>query len=111
MTDENKNELNGSWLDANTDASAISSPRFDPDEFREYVEHYDLTEEQENELLETLWNILRTFVELGFGLNSVQTIFTENLENALRAESDSVKEKDYIKNIANADGDNTERSP
>ena len=48
----------------------------DPDEYREHLEDFDLTAEQENELLAVLWNIMRTFVDIGFGLDSVQVFST-----------------------------------
>ena len=40
-------------------------------EFREYLDDYELSEEQKNELLQTLWWIMVSFVDIGFGVNSV----------------------------------------
>ena len=71
LTNENKTDLNKSWLDAKGD-SISSTPAFDPDEYREYVEELDLTEEQENELLGIIWSIMAAFVDLGFGVDSIQ---------------------------------------
>lgn len=45
-----------------------------PDRYRAHLEGFDLTKEQEDELLSTLWDIMRTFVEIGFGLDSVQVV-------------------------------------
>lgn len=44
---------------------------FDADDYRDYVRDMNLTEEQENELLRTLWSIIVQFVDLGFGIESV----------------------------------------
>lgn len=45
---------------------------FDADDYREYVQDMDLTEKQEQELLQALWSIIVQFVDLGFGIESVQ---------------------------------------
>jgi hypothetical protein len=55
---------------------AIMPLQLDPEEYRECLKDFDLTEAQQNELLEVLWNIMRTFVEIGFGLDSVQMFST-----------------------------------
>jgi hypothetical protein len=46
--------------------------QLDPDEYREHLAEFDMSREQQDELLGVLWNIMRTFVEIGFGLDSVQ---------------------------------------
>ena len=46
----------------------------DMDRYREHVAEFDLTEEQKTELLRTLWSIMKSFVDLGFGVDSVQHI-------------------------------------
>ena len=51
-----------------------STPPCDPDKYRVYLEGTELTEDQQREYLETLWSIMATFVELGFGLDSVQQV-------------------------------------
>ena len=48
----------------------------DPDEYREDLDDFDLTRDQQDEMLAVLWNIMRTFVEIGFGLDSVQMFST-----------------------------------
>ncbi len=42
------------------------------DDYRQYVEALNLSEEQEQELLQTLWTIIVSFVDLGFGIEPVQ---------------------------------------
>jgi hypothetical protein len=51
-----------------------SSPQFDAAKYRQHLEGFDLTEEQQTELLAILWRILATFVDLGFGVDSVQLL-------------------------------------
>lgn len=41
---------------------------FDPEEFAAYFEGLDYTKEEQAELLNVLWNIVNSFVDLGFGL-------------------------------------------
>ena len=61
-------------------ASAVYSDlkplALDPDEYREDLDEFDLTRAQQDEMLAVLWNIMRTFVEIGFGLDSVQVFST-----------------------------------
>ena len=61
---------------ADQDERGMKPLTLDPDEYREYLEGFDLDEARKNELLAVLWNIMRTFVEIGFGLDSVQTFST-----------------------------------
>jgi hypothetical protein len=49
-----------------------STPPFDPDKYRVYLEDTELSDDQQREYLKMLWSIMATFVELGFGLDSVQ---------------------------------------
>lgn len=40
--------------------------------YEHYLENSNLTDEQKQELLETLWNLICEFVFLGFGVTSTQ---------------------------------------
>ena len=54
-------------------------------DFEKYASHiaeFDLTEEQQREFLETLWAILISFVDLGFGISPVQEVCGKLLENS-----------------------------
>jgi hypothetical protein len=46
--------------------------KFDPGEYMEYVEDFELSEEQKIELLKTLWEITAAFARWGYGIDSVQ---------------------------------------
>lgn len=47
------------------------APPFDAEEYLPDLAGLDLTEDQARELLGTLWGIMKAFVELGFGLDSI----------------------------------------
>ena len=92
-------------------APAYTPLRLDHEKYRGYLEEYELTTEQENELLETLFNIMRTFVEIGFGLDSVQNVFSGIVEKSLRDEAKGLDRKDSFNHLACTEGeDNKERT-
>jgi hypothetical protein len=41
------------------------------DKYAPYVADFDMTDDQKGELLETLWSIMRAFVDLGFDVGKV----------------------------------------
>ncbi len=50
---------------------------FNPDDYLADLEAFDLSEAQKRELLQTLWNIMCAFVDIGWGVDTVQHIFPE----------------------------------
>ena len=68
-------------------ASLGNVAKFDPSEYMEYVEDFELSEEQKIELLRTLWEITAAFARWGYGIDSVQF-----LTAALEADTDEEKE-------------------
>ena len=68
--------------------------KLDPDKYRDDLKELDLTEEEENAFLETLWNIMRTFVELGWGLDSVQMILAAKEEFSRADSANTVETKE-----------------
>ena len=67
---------------SHTEPTQVSnSLAFDADKYLEHVEDFQMTEAQKVEFLRTLWDIMSTFVRLGFGVESVlPTIFQKALE-------------------------------
>lgn len=61
-------------------AGVPSLPAFDPSKYRAELADLKLTDEQERELLATLWSIMYNFVELGFRTDVCAMIF-EGQEN------------------------------
>lgn len=60
----------------------VPSLRLNPDDYRQGLAAFDMTKEQENELLGVLWQIMKTMVEIGWGVNSVQYLLPEIFEAA-----------------------------
>ncbi len=67
---------------------------FDPAEYLPDMEEFDLSEEQATELLTTLWEIMKAFVDLGFGVDSIHRIFPELVGVSGELEADQVDSKD-----------------
>lgn len=44
------------------------------EDYREEMAEFELTQEQEQELLQILWNITHQFAQMGFGMESTQLI-------------------------------------
>lgn len=55
----------------------LASLQFDPERYRSEVDRFDITEEQKQELLLTLWSIMQSFVELGFSVDVCATLFED----------------------------------
>lgn len=50
------------------------------DLYARYLEDSDLTEDQKREFIETLWNIIVSFVDLGFGIHPLQQAASDECE-------------------------------
>jgi len=51
--------------------------KLEPDDYRHHLDEFDLTQEQQNELLESLWTIMSTLVDIGWGVDTVQILLPE----------------------------------
>jgi hypothetical protein len=86
-------------INKDSDDKQPSSGSFscDPDSYREDISAFGFTKEQEDEFLETLWHILCTMVDLGWGVESVQYFLPEIFEKAgqdsVNLVGDELKEK------------------
>lgn len=60
---------------AESAAPVLALPAFDAATYRAHIAPFALTEKQERELLETLWSIMYTFVELGFTTDVYSAVF------------------------------------
>lgn len=85
----------------NTEGDALALDRlpdrdsleFDAAEYLPHMEEFDLTEEQATELLATIWEIMKAFVDLGLGVDSIHQIFPELGRFSGELEADQVKLK------------------
>lgn len=48
-----------------------------PDDYREDIAAFNLTREQEDELLLTLWEMMRAMVEMGWGVDNINRILPQ----------------------------------
>lgn len=53
-----------------------------PDDYREDISAFNLTRKQEDELLLTLWEMMRTMVEMGWGVDTINRILPHFEEKA-----------------------------
>lgn len=66
--------------DGNRNDRDPPSPRVlsvDWDQYKAMLKDSDLTDAQKQEFVETLWSIIVTFVDLGFGLHPVQSVHSD----------------------------------
>ena len=55
---------------------------FNPDDYRDDIKEFDLTEEEANELLRALWDMMSAIVDLGWGVDTVQLVLPELFEKS-----------------------------
>ena len=61
--------------EADTASPTTALVRFDPDEYRGDLDELDITDEEKDELLRVLWNIMCSFVDLGWDVDAVSLVF------------------------------------
>jgi len=52
----------------------IEMPKCDLEKYREHVKDFDLSLDEQTDLLKTIWRIMASFVDLGFGVDSIQLL-------------------------------------
>ena len=65
----------------------------DLDQFLEYLDEYDLSVEQKQELLASLWMMIQVFVDLGFGVDATQNAIFAKQMNPSKDAKDSLRFK------------------
>ncbi|MCR9261218.1 MAG: hypothetical protein NXH95_15960 [Pseudomonadaceae bacterium] len=55
-------------------ARASPAPKLEVEDYRDHLVEFEFTAKEERELLETLWGIMQTMVDIGFGLDAVQQV-------------------------------------
>lgn len=68
-------------------------PDLDLGRYKPYLEDSDLSDAEKAEFLSALWSIMVGFVDLGFGVDSVQRLFPEIFENAPEAHEDTLESR------------------
>ena len=75
------------------DDDGISSSTFNPEDYFHHLDGMDITEEKKYEIIEALRFIMQTFVDIGFGNDSTQNIFREQIEKKLLQEQNPDQHK------------------
>ena len=80
----------------NTDTDDSNQPpklSIDWELYGQYLEESDLNDTQKKELIETLWSIVVTFVDLGFGIEPTQQAMDAGkLQKTLAQEFDAARQ-------------------
>jgi len=63
--------------DISTTNDTTAPLKLEPDDYRHHLDDFDLTEEQQNELLLSLWHIMSTLVDIGWGVDTVQLLLPD----------------------------------
>lgn len=87
--------------DETTRDTETDLPPFDAQKYRDELGDMDITEDQATEFLRSLDFILRTFVDLGWGVDSVQNFIPALKEFSSLADADALEQK---KNISTFNG-------
>jgi hypothetical protein len=100
----------GMTKDTKTNTSGVESKpalpglKVDWELYGHYLEASDLSDDQKREFVETLWSIVLSFADLGFGLHPAQQTCGEALDLTVLLGGDVVGSHDP-KSIFNAAGD------
>ncbi len=79
LTDTDKLRLTEEWASSQA-LPVVEPPKCDIEKYREHVQEFDLTPEEEAELLKSLWLIMAAFVDMGFGVDSIQILSASEQE-------------------------------
>ena len=71
---------------------------FDPDEYTDCLDALEMSETQKRDVLYALFHIMRIFVDIGFGRDSVQLI-EKSLENSSSRDSEKLVQQFEQHNI------------
>ncbi|WP_299621452.1 hypothetical protein [uncultured Tateyamaria sp.] len=69
---------------------------FDVREWMPYLEHCEVSEEEKHKLIETLWDIVLAFVDLGWRVTPPQNISGQSLELSAVLRAAVLKSEDIV---------------
>ncbi len=81
MTDKNSNTHPPPENILSQENQAMPELALDRDKYRDDLTEYDYTPEQENQMLQAIWDTMNMMADLGWGVDSVHMIFHELFEN------------------------------
>ncbi len=98
----NESSLDGLKIDFEKSSKPVLT--VDVEKYQGYLDETNMTDAQKQEFLQNLWQIIVSFVELGFGVHPLQEVcgkdagtFTQNASGAFDAVSSDEPEKDIRK--------------
>lgn len=65
-------------------AAYYAPPKLNPQDYCDDLAELQLTDEQASELLNALWHIMSIFVDIGWGVDTVQIVLPDLFENIAR---------------------------
>ncbi|GJL99997.1 MAG: hypothetical protein DHS20C07_16770 [Methyloligella sp.] len=74
--------------------------QLDVEYYQAFLDDEDITDAQKKELIETIWNIVVTFVDLGFGIEPVQQAIEAGQNHT---QDKSPTDSDFVKRADQAD--------
>ena len=79
--------------DPSRSSTSCTESSLNPDDYRQDLASFDLTEDQKKELLEALWQIMATLVNIGWGVDTVQSLLPELFGETLASNDNTKKGK------------------
>ena len=74
MYDEDKKTSGHGGLNEQFDHSTKPTLKVDVEKYQSYLDGSDLSDAQKEEFLQSLWSIIVSFVELGYGVHPLQEV-------------------------------------
>lgn len=96
LTDTEKLRLTEEWASSQA-LPVVEPPKCDIEKYRKHVQEFDLTPEEESELLKSLWLIMAAFVDMGFGVDSIQILSASKQEQGLAPASGKNGQEERLK--------------
>jgi len=93
MYDDLNNKSGEKGLSSSFDASAKPTMTVDVERYQAYLDGSNMSETEKEEFLQALWQIIVSFVELGFGVHPLQEVCgkeTGIVSGSAKAASDAV---------------------
>lgn len=72
----------GPPLSGKGEEGALAPLACEPQDYMNELAEFEMSDEQKTELLQTLWNIMATMVDIGWGVDTVQLFLPEIFDKA-----------------------------
>ena len=92
--DEQREEGSNDYLRSADDAQPASALALDTDRYLPELEEFDITEDQKIEMLQTLWSLMRAFVDIGWGVDSIHHVLPDLAAITSESDADEIDSED-----------------